>query len=412
MGRQEFMEQLEGLLGDVPQTEREEALRYYEDYLEDAGVEKEADVLEELGSPAQVADSIRAGLEEGKPFAQESSDPLKAQELQTEEGKEEAPDEQVPVTENVRNEDGQKAEEPAAMDMEAYMKQMEARAEEKNASRWEIPEPSVSGQKEDMREEANPESAGWMHQESQTRQQERAQQGYGPGHANYGPQGQPNEGWRNAQGGPAYGYGNNGYGPGPHDNRWQGQPDGRNGRDGRNAYQSQYQGNGPWNGPWQGQGNGGPGGAYYGGGPGGYGQGYGRPPYGANPGRRYGRRSAGEILLLILLGIFVIPIVVPLFLGVLAAVLGLLLALVVGLAALVIAGIAVLIAGIVMIGVAFAKIFVAPMAAVYLMGGGMVCTGLGLALTVLMAWLMAKVVPMACRGFVSLCKWPFRKRMG
>lgn len=301
------------------------------------------------------------------------------------------------------------------MDMEAYMKRMEAQAEEKNASRWEIPEPSAADRKEERGEGNASQSAGQAHQEFRTKQQEEARQGYGhpgygSGNANYGPQGQPNESWRNAQGGPSYGYGNHSYGQ--PDGRWQGQPDGRNGGDGRNAYQSQYQGNGPWNGAWQGQGNGGPGGPYYGGGPGGYGPGYGRPPYGANPGRRYARRSAGEILLLIVLGIFVLPIVVPLFLGVLAAVLGLLLALVVGLAALVIAGIAVLIAGIVMIGVAFAKIFVAPMAAVYLMGGGMVCTGLGLALTVLMAWLMVKVVPMACRGFVSLCKWPFRKRMG
>ena len=37
MNRTEFLEQLERLLWDIPESERKEALEYYQDYFEDAG---------------------------------------------------------------------------------------------------------------------------------------------------------------------------------------------------------------------------------------------------------------------------------------------------------------------------------------------------------------------------------------
>lgn len=64
MERKEFMRRLEALLSDLPENERAEALQYYNDYLDDAGVENEAAVLEELGSPDRLAESIRQGLKE------------------------------------------------------------------------------------------------------------------------------------------------------------------------------------------------------------------------------------------------------------------------------------------------------------------------------------------------------------
>ena len=62
MNRQEFMKRLEELLQDIPENEREEALQYYNDYFDDAGAEKETQVIEELGSPEQVARTIKAGM--------------------------------------------------------------------------------------------------------------------------------------------------------------------------------------------------------------------------------------------------------------------------------------------------------------------------------------------------------------
>ena len=62
MNREAFMKQLERLLGDISENERDEALQYYHDYFDDAGAENEAKVLEELGSPELVARKIKAGL--------------------------------------------------------------------------------------------------------------------------------------------------------------------------------------------------------------------------------------------------------------------------------------------------------------------------------------------------------------
>lgn len=62
MNRLEFMSELERLLADISKNEREEALNYYNDYLDDAGVENEEEVIESLGSPGRVAATIKAGL--------------------------------------------------------------------------------------------------------------------------------------------------------------------------------------------------------------------------------------------------------------------------------------------------------------------------------------------------------------
>lgn len=64
MTRKEFMERLEALLRDISDGEREEALQYYNDYFDDAGPENETTVVEELGSPEQVARKIKTGLSE------------------------------------------------------------------------------------------------------------------------------------------------------------------------------------------------------------------------------------------------------------------------------------------------------------------------------------------------------------
>lgn len=62
MSRAEFMKQLEYLLQDITDSEREEALQYYEDYFDEAGPESEQRVVEELDSPEKVAAIIKNGL--------------------------------------------------------------------------------------------------------------------------------------------------------------------------------------------------------------------------------------------------------------------------------------------------------------------------------------------------------------
>lgn len=64
MDRAQFMQQLERLLSDISEAERQEALDYYESYFDDAGPENEAEVIRELGSPGKVAAIIQADLKE------------------------------------------------------------------------------------------------------------------------------------------------------------------------------------------------------------------------------------------------------------------------------------------------------------------------------------------------------------
>lgn len=65
MNRAEYMRELAYLLQDLPDGEKEEALQYYEDYFDDAGPEKEAQVIGELGSPERLAAIIREGAGNG-----------------------------------------------------------------------------------------------------------------------------------------------------------------------------------------------------------------------------------------------------------------------------------------------------------------------------------------------------------
>lgn len=62
MNRLEFMGELERLLSDIPDSEKMEALEYYNDYFNDAGVENEQDVIASLGTPEKVAAIIKDGL--------------------------------------------------------------------------------------------------------------------------------------------------------------------------------------------------------------------------------------------------------------------------------------------------------------------------------------------------------------
>ena len=59
MNRAEFMSRLRELLSDITESEREEALNYYEDYFDEAGAENESSVIQDLVSPEKVAFIIK-----------------------------------------------------------------------------------------------------------------------------------------------------------------------------------------------------------------------------------------------------------------------------------------------------------------------------------------------------------------
>ena len=55
------MEKLEYLLSDIPEEDKEDAIAYYRDYLEEAG-EHADKAIEEFGSPERIASIIRSDL--------------------------------------------------------------------------------------------------------------------------------------------------------------------------------------------------------------------------------------------------------------------------------------------------------------------------------------------------------------
>ena len=58
MNREEYLKRLSFLLKDLPEEEIEDAIAYYEDYFEEAGEDKEEQVIRELGSPEKIAKMI------------------------------------------------------------------------------------------------------------------------------------------------------------------------------------------------------------------------------------------------------------------------------------------------------------------------------------------------------------------
>lgn len=60
MNKQDFMRELNDKLHKLPEEEKNNALKYYEEYFEEAGDDKELNILEELGSPANIASQIIA----------------------------------------------------------------------------------------------------------------------------------------------------------------------------------------------------------------------------------------------------------------------------------------------------------------------------------------------------------------
>ena len=70
MNRTEYMAALRRALSVLPEEERASALRYYEEYFDDAGPENEAKVIADLGAPDKVAAQILADYRDVAAVAQ------------------------------------------------------------------------------------------------------------------------------------------------------------------------------------------------------------------------------------------------------------------------------------------------------------------------------------------------------
>ena len=74
MTRMDFLKQLEYLLQDIDEKDREDALDYYRDYMDEAGISEFASVDGLLDTPEKIAISIRASLNSDDETQREFSD--------------------------------------------------------------------------------------------------------------------------------------------------------------------------------------------------------------------------------------------------------------------------------------------------------------------------------------------------
>lgn len=58
MNKEDFLRELAAELADLPEKDRDDAIKYYSDYIDDAGYDPDT-VIEELGSPQAVAANVR-----------------------------------------------------------------------------------------------------------------------------------------------------------------------------------------------------------------------------------------------------------------------------------------------------------------------------------------------------------------
>ena len=89
MNREEYLAELERLLLELPEEERQAAVQYYADYFEDSGAANEAEVIRELGSPLKAAESIKADYMEkyGQKSSENRTDQESAQDREQKTGK-------------------------------------------------------------------------------------------------------------------------------------------------------------------------------------------------------------------------------------------------------------------------------------------------------------------------------------
>lgn len=81
MNRTEYLDELGKNLRRLPDKDREDAIMYYTEYFEDAGPEREQEIMNELGSPKELAKKIIIDCV-GKEYAEEQVPTQPAQPIQ------------------------------------------------------------------------------------------------------------------------------------------------------------------------------------------------------------------------------------------------------------------------------------------------------------------------------------------
>lgn len=117
-----------------------------------------------------------------------------------------------------------------------------------------------------------------------------------------------------------------------------------------------------------------------------------------------------QIALMIIVIICALPIIAPIAIGICSLILGAFLTILSVFVTITIGSIALLISGVVVFCVGIATLFHIPFAGIFTMGVGLIIFALGILFGLLTIWIYAKALPACIRGFVALCKLPFKNR--
>lgn len=120
--------------------------------------------------------------------------------------------------------------------------------------------------------------------------------------------------------------------------------------------------------------------------------------------------SVGKILLIVFLCCLAAPIGIPLIITVLALLFAAAVTVVSVAFAICLVAVTMFCVGIILVIVSFTKLFVAPFAALCLLGAGLIVSGLSIIGGILLLMAAVAVIPALFRGIVSICKMPFRRR--
>lgn len=131
---------------------------------------------------------------------------------------------------------------------------------------------------------------------------------------------------------------------------------------------------------------------------------------GPQPGEGRKKSGSGNVLLIILLCLLAIPIGIPLAFSALVVIFSLFVAVLAIAFGLGITGVALFVTGILLVGVGFMKLFVAPLAAMCLLGAGFLIIGLSILGVLLVLFIITAVIPAAAKGCVYLFRKMFPKR--
>lgn len=355
MTKLEFIKELESLLPDIPSEEREEALRYYNGYFDDAGEENEDEIIKELGSPERVAKIIKAELLSNEEERENRG-------YFTERGYQDTvyDDEKLEIVKTA-NKDTQQADKQNAHPGSQNVQGDNGQWNTVNASGA-----AYSG------------NAGYANRGS-----------------NGGNYGNASNTGNTFNGGNAYNAGQAGNSSYVNNASNYTQYNNNQGRNGTQGYgQSNAQGNAQRNARGNAQGNA---------------QGYGQNN---EPGGYRNTQNANKdsnTVLIVIIAIATSFIWVPLVisaLGIIIGILGAVVGIIFGLGAagvsMVCAGIALFVAGLLQISV--------PFIGLLLCGGGLIVLGLGMLFTLACGALCTKALPAMIRGIVNLCRLPFKNR--